>query len=211
MRSLAQWKSNDVDICVWSNVQMNKILSRDVQVREFQREDLADMLNYFFESSAEFLNSIGLRTPQPGAAEKSKVAWEKRLDERAKGAPAIPVLTVLYQGERVGFHTSTHREPGRSLIMHAHFFRKDLRGKGIGTVSYVLAIEKFLTDYGFEEVIFKTPKRNAAPMRIKEKLGLTPVNEEVIDWPELVEPLPVQVFRVTRTELPALKGRVGLK
>lgn len=187
---------------------MDQISNRDVQVREFQREDLVDLRKYFFESSPEFLNSIGLKTPAPGEAENFQKMWEQRLNDREKGGPPIPVLTVFYRGERVGFHTSTHREAGQSLIMHAHFFREDLRGKGIGTISYVLAIEKFLTEYGYKEVIFKTPKQNIAPMKIKEKLGLTPIGEEVIDWPQLLKPLPVKVFRATQAQLPSLKARV---
>jgi hypothetical protein len=59
-------------------------------------------------------------------------------------------------------------------------------------------------------VIFKTPKRNTAPLKIKEKLGLEPIGEEVINWPALIEPLLVKVFRATLTELLLLKARVGL-
>jgi RimJ/RimL family protein N-acetyltransferase len=114
---------------------MSQISIRDVHVREFQREDLADMRRYFFESSPEFLNRIGLKTPQPGEAETFQARWEQRLNEHENGGSPIEVMTVLYRGERVGFHTSTHRQPGQSLVMHAHFFREDLRGKGIGTVS----------------------------------------------------------------------------
>lgn len=189
---------------------MKQISSHDVQVREIRFEDLADMRKYFFESSPEFLNSIGLKTPQPGEAENFQKRWEQQFEERNKNGTPIAVLTVFYRGERVGFHPSTHRETGESLIMHAHFFREDLRGKGIGTISYVLAIEKFLTEYGYKAVVFKTPIQNFAPMKIKEKLGLTPIGEEVIDWPQLLTPLPVKIFRVTRSELPRLKDRVGL-
>jgi hypothetical protein len=112
---------------------MEQISIHDVQVREFRREDLTDMRKYFFESSPEFLNRIGLKTPRPGEGEVFLTKWEERLDDREKGGPPIAVMTVLYLGERVGFHPSTHHDPGRSLIMHAHFFREDLKGKGIGS------------------------------------------------------------------------------
>lgn len=146
---------------------------------------------------------------QPGEVEAMQARWVQIFEERDKGGPPIPTLFVFYRGEPVGFHNSTHREPGQTLIMHAHFFRADLRGKGIGTVSYVLAMEKFLTEYGYQEVIFKTPEQNIAAMKIKEKIGLAPIGEEVIDWPQLVQPLPVKVFRVTRSELPLMKNRMG--
>jgi hypothetical protein len=139
----------------------------EVNVREIQREDVPDLRAYFFDSPPEFLNSIGLRTPRPGDAD-AMIAWlEKRFQQREAGGPPTPILTVIYRGERVGVHTTTHHVPGKSLIMHAHFFRKDLRGKGIGRISYVLALEKFLTEYGYQEVIFKTPIGNVAPMKIK--------------------------------------------
>jgi len=182
----------------------------DIQVREIEVGDLEDMYRYFFESPPEFLRSIGLKPRQPGDDEIFRQRWAEQFAERKSGGQPIPVLTVLFRGERIGFHTTTHREPGKSLIMHAHFFRSDLRGKGIGTVSYVLALDKFLTEYGYKEVIFKTPKRNLAPMKIKEKLGLEPIGEEVIDWPQLIEPLAVKVFRVLESDLPGLKTRVGL-
>ena len=189
---------------------MSQVSSQDIEVRELQREDIPEVLNYFFKSSPEYLNSIGLRIPGPGEAEKFREMMEQRLTERENGAPTIEFFMVSSRGEKVGFHSATHRERGRSLIMHAHFFKEKFRGKGIGTVSYVLAIEKFIIECGYEEVIFKTPIQNTAPMKIKEKLGLQPVGEEVIDWPQLVHPLKVKVFRVTRSDLPKLKARVGL-
>jgi len=120
------------------------------------------------------------------------------------GAP-IPVFTIFYRGERVGFHTSTHHIPNESITMHAHLVRADLRGKGIGLVSYVLAIEKFFQEFKLARVIFKTPVQNLAPMRIKEKLGIKPIAEEIIDWPALVEPLQTKVFHVTPDQVPKLK------
>jgi hypothetical protein len=80
-----------------------------------------------------------------------------------------------------------------------------------GPPAYVLALEKFLTEYGYQEVIFKTPIGNVAPMKIKEVLGLESIGEEVINWDQLVRPLQVKVYRVTPQDLPRLKKRVGLE
>ncbi len=189
---------------------MKQISKQDIQVQEIKREDFIHLHRYFFESPAEYLNSIGLKFPMPGEAEKFQKKWEQLFSDRDKSGLPIPVLTVLYKDRPMGFHPSTHQIPGESLIMHAHFFNSELRGMGIGTVSYVLAIEKFLTFYGYKEVIFKTPKQNAAPIKIKEKLGLVASGEEVIDWPALVRPLQVTVFRVNLSDIAILKSRVGL-
>ncbi len=98
---------------------MGKIKVSDVRVREVQREDLDDYIKYFFESSPEFLNGIGMRKPEKGQAEAFRAWWEERFKERESGGAPIPVLTVFYRGVRIGVHPSTHQEPGRSLIMHA--------------------------------------------------------------------------------------------
>lgn len=179
---------------------------KDVVVRAITEADLPAMVRYFFESSPEYLNGIGMKARTRAEAQE----FERRWLERISSGERYPAFAVNYRDELVGFHTSTHFSPGESLIMHAHFVAPALRGLGIGTISYVKAMEKFFAEFDVRKILFKTPIQNRAPMRIKEKLGLLPVGEEIIDWPVLVRPLPTKVFEVTRAQLPDLRRRAGL-
>jgi len=179
--------------------------SRSIDVRHIQPADLPDLKKYFFESPPEFLRSIGLKPMLPAEAADFDLRWQQRFADRQQNP--IPCLTVFLGDERVGVHSSTHYQAGHSLIMHAHFFRSDRRGQGIGTISYVKALDIFFGEFGLQEILFKTPRQNRAPMRIKEKLGLLPIAEEVIDWPALIAPLETHVFRVTPDQMPELRRR----
>ncbi|RYZ67561.1 MAG: N-acetyltransferase [Proteobacteria bacterium] len=190
---------------------MSRIQSRDVTVREFCREDYQDFYDYFVNSPPLFLNSIGMKAFTPERTKQFDDQWLKRLDAREAGGSPIPVMTVFYRGERIGFHTTTHHEPGKSLMLHAHFFRADLRGVGIGIVSGTLATERFLTEYGYKEVLFHVPKRNLAPIRVMEKSGLECLGETVFDSPVLIEPMPALIYRATIDNLPAAKKAAGLE
>lgn len=187
-----------------------KVSPDDVDVRYFRENDLDDYCNYFFRSPPGFLEGIGLRPEALGSEDSFRQSFLAHLKELNQNGPPSKFLLVLFQGEKVGFHLLTHINGNDSAIMHAHFFRPEYRGLGIGTISYVKAMEVFMRDFGFKEIVFKTPMQNRAPMRIKEKLGLQPLGEEVLDWPSLQPGTRAQLFRVDRQTLKQIKTRLGI-
>lgn len=178
----------------------------DVTVRFFEELDLDDFCDYWFRSPPSFWETRPILLSSFGTEEETRQRMLTRIAENATSRP----LTVLYKGERVGVHGGTHFVENESLIMHAHFFFQKFRGQGIGTISYVKAMEKFLKELNLKKIIFKTPIQTAAPLRIKEKLGLKALREEVLDWPQLRPGTRALVFEVTPADMPFLKNKVGI-
>ena len=181
---------------------------KDVEVRPISAADLDDLIRYFYHSPPGFMESIGIDPAKLDPEPVFRERWTTRIAEKESAGEPMQALIVFYRGERVGLHSSTHYAEGESLVMHAHFFRPDLRGLGIGTISYVKAIEYFLKTLGLKEVLFKTPVQNTGAMKIKEKLGLSPEGEEVLDWPLLRGKLPAKVYRVNEARLAQIKAHL---
>ena len=189
-----------------------KIDPLDVTLRYFDfHKDIDALCDYFYRSPPGFMESMGLNLAFMGDEMEFRKTWLAALEENAKKGERPRTQIVSYKNELVGMHSTTHYLPKESLIMHAHFYYEKFRGLGIGTISYVKAMENLLMDFSLKEILFKTPVQNLAPMKIKEKLGLKPIGEEILDWPILLPGTRAKVFRVDLAELERIKIRLGME
>ena len=183
----------------------------DVRVRRFRPSDVGLFCDYFFRSPPAFLHGLGLLPFPPGEEKRRRARWAETFRLARQGKERIRVLTVLYRGRPVGIHPLTDLVESRSGVMHAHFFRPQDRGRGIGRISYVKAMSRYLREFGLREIRFQSPTHNPAPLRIKEVLGLRPVGTCVYKSPLVRAGLRARVFQVRRAELPAVARRVGVR
>jgi RimJ/RimL family protein N-acetyltransferase len=86
----------------------------------------------------------------------------------------------LYKEKAVGVHLINQIIPNESGVFHAHIWEKELRGQGIATKTYPMACKVFFDSFCFQRIIFKTPINNLGAIRVKEKLGLKILGEEVL-------------------------------
>ncbi len=176
-----------------------------VTVRDLDEADIPAVMDYWFRSPPAFLESMGVdlaRMPQEGPFEES---LRKRIREAAAAdVSKLNTLAILLDGRPVGMHTINPLVEGDHGIFHAHLWSAESRGRGIALRSYPLACRLFLRRFDLMRILFKTPARNTGAIRVKEKLGIRFVGDELVDFGVIRAGTPAKVFELTREEAEAL-------
>jgi RimJ/RimL family protein N-acetyltransferase len=183
----------------------DRISTSDITVADLDTPAVERILSYWYESSAEYLQSIGVAPERLPSRRKMRELLELKV-ERREAAPTI--LVVQLRGEGIGVHELTHVQPGVSAVMHAHIWSAEHRGRGIGVVSYVKAMERFFATHGFERILFETPSANVAANRIKEALGIPPSDSGTLFLPIMTRPVETTRYAVDRASLGAIVERL---
>jgi RimJ/RimL family protein N-acetyltransferase len=180
----------------------SKISINDVEIDVFTKEDVPFFASYWCDTPDEFWKERGIELNSSA----SKEELEKKMTNNILEG-SYRICTIKYSGHRIGVHTLTHMEE-KSAMMHAHFWDSSFHGRGIATISYVKAMEWFMENNELEMICFHTPKKNKAPNRVKEKLGIPILKEVLFKLPMLKYPVPSWYSEVKYENLPRLKKRL---
>lgn len=112
-----------------------------------------------------------------------------------------PVNANLYDGNPIGMHTMNPLIEGDYGVFHAHIWEPSLRRRGVGLHSYPKALKIFMERFKLNRILFKTPTQNVGAIRVKEKLKIRYVGEEVINFGIIKDGTLAKVFEVTREEM----------
>jgi RimJ/RimL family protein N-acetyltransferase len=182
------------------------ILVSDITVSDIEYADVDCILDYWYGSSSEDLrSSLGIDS---GRLPSRRMMREMLAFKISRRDAAPTILTVRVRDVSVGVHELTHIEPGISAVMHAHIWNAEHRGRGIGAVSYVRAMQRFFATHGFQRVIFETPSANVASNRLKKTLGISPHSKGTFFIPTMAEPIETTRYEVERSELPGIVDRI---
>jgi RimJ/RimL family protein N-acetyltransferase len=183
----------------------DRISTSDITVADQDAPAVERILSYWYESPAEYLQSIGVAPERLPSRRKMREMLMLKV-ERREATPTL--LIVQLRGESIGVHDLTHIQPGVSAVMHAHLWSAEHRGRRIGVVSYVKAMERFFATHGFERILFETPTANVAANRIKETLGIPASGTGTLFLPIMTRPVETTRYAVDRSSLGAIVERL---
>lgn len=147
-------------------------MENDIQIsiREVKGVDIRKMLDYFHNSSYEFLEAMG--------ADKSKlplkeVWFEVLMNGFLKPMTQRPFYYLYWvlDGEDVGHSNINPIEFGKSAKMHLHFWKKDSRNQGIGKEFLKQCISEYFDKFQLKTLVCEPFTDNVAPNKILPKLG----------------------------------------
>jgi RimJ/RimL family protein N-acetyltransferase len=181
-------------------------LDQRVIIRDIELSDLPAMANYWHRSPPGFLESMGV-DPRRIRPERELIATvtAKVEENRGRAASKLDTLVITLDGCPVGSHSVGELVEGVSAVMHAHFWDPSCRGQGLGTYTYPRACRIFFERFALKEIVFKTPQANAAAIRIKTKLGIACVGQEVLNYPFMFPNIVANVYRLSRHQLDLLE------
>lgn len=173
-----------------------------ITVRDLEVADLPQVMDYWFRSPPGFLEGMGVDMAKLQSEAEMFANIKNRLDHnRTLAVSKLFALAILSDGVAIGVHTLVPFTEGDSGILHAHLWKTESRGRGIGVQSYPLACRIFIERFSLQRIIFKTPVQNIGAIRMKEKLGIREVGVESVDFGIIKKDTMSRVFELTRAEV----------
>jgi len=173
-----------------------------VSIRDLSEEDIPSVLNYWFHSPPGFIESMGVDLDKmPKESEMEQSIRAKLIENASQPVSKLNVVVIVYNKLPVGFHTINPLTEGESGIFHAHIWDPNYRKRGIALYSYPKACRIFMSRFNLSRILFKTPVQNIGAIRVKEKLGIRYIGEEIIGFGIIKEGTKAKVFELTRDEI----------
>lgn len=173
-----------------------------VTITDITEQEVPTIMNYWFHSPPGFVEGMGVDfSRMPTEDQMRQMLLEKIRNDRDLPKTKMGVVIVRYEGKSVGMHTLFPIVEGDHAVFHAHNWTPELRGKGIGMISYPLACRKFIERFDLKRFVFKTPLQNTAAIRVKEKLGIRVTGEETVDFGIIKAGTRAKTFEWTREEV----------
>lgn len=179
-----------------------KVNSTSISVRDFQEGDIPFVLNYWFHSPEGFVESMGANPQKMGSEDQmEKGLRNKVLQNRNIKTSKLNALTITHNGKPIGVHVINPLVENDHGIFHAHIWEPTMRRKGVGVYSYPQALKVFMDRFNLKKIVFKTPVQNTGALRVKEKLGIRCIGEEVIGFGIIKDGTVAKVFELRREEI----------
>jgi RimJ/RimL family protein N-acetyltransferase len=170
-----------------------------VSLRDLARTDIPQILSYWYESPAEYIEAMGVDlTKLSPRADFERALTNKCIESETAAKSNINALVIEYMGKAIGFHTINPVKPCDSGVFHAHIWNSEMRGRGLGMQTYPKACRTFFERFDLQRILFKTPIQNVGAIRIKEKLGIPCIGEEIIEFGVYKTGTRSKVFELTR-------------
>jgi RimJ/RimL family protein N-acetyltransferase len=180
---------------------MMKAITSSVSVRDISENEIPSIIDYWFHSPVGFLESMGVDPlKMPREVEMRASLYDKITANLQLGESKINAMAILFNGKAIGFHTLNPIVEGDYAIFHAHIWDASARGLGIATQSYPKACQTFIERFNLNRILFKTPAQNKAAIKVKEKLGIRCIGEEIVGFGIIKEGTLAKVFELTKFE-----------
>ncbi len=149
-----------------------------MKVRELEPEDIPLLSQYWFESDAAFLHSLGVDVLKlPGREQFSQMLAEQLrtpLETRRSFC-----LIWLEDEQPVGHSNTNPTYFGEEAYMHLHLWKNGLRRQGLGTAFVQLSISVYFEKLKLKRLISEPYALNAAPNKTLEKAGFILMKEYI--------------------------------
>jgi len=140
------------------------------EVREIQISDVKLIVNYFHNSTPDFL--IGMGADPKKLPEKEK--WKNLLlEEINKSLKDKNFYYIIWTIDKVPIgHSNINKiEFGKSAFMHLHLWNNDNRQKGAGQFFIKKTIPYYFDNFELDELLCEPYAKNPAANRILKKIG----------------------------------------
>ena len=169
----------------------------DVQLRDLQLEDISSIMDYWYRSPLVEIEAMGVDRSKMIPEEEFRNYFVEKVESNCqKPDSQMTHLIVEVNGHPIGYHSLSPCAVNEEGTFHSHFWDKNYIGIGVGSISYKKACDIYLERFNLKKIIFKTPIKNIAATRIKEKLNIKKVGEGVLDGSVYFEDTYVNIFEI---------------
>ena len=176
--------------------------SDQILVRDLCNDDVPKILDYWFHSPPGFIESLGVDTSKMPTEEEMEKALHRKIHEnQLLEFSKLNALAIVYKNQAIGFHSINPITEGEFGIFHAHIWSPEMRRRSVGLHSYPKACKVFMKRFNLQKILFKTPVQNIGAIRVKEKLGIRCIGEEIIGFGIIKDGTIAKVFEWNESEI----------
>jgi RimJ/RimL family protein N-acetyltransferase len=154
-----------------------------ISVREFKKEDIELIIDYFINSNTEYLKGMGaIKSKFP-----TRKKWlEKLYQEIVKSNTEKEFYYVIWEIDNVpvGHSNINNITFGKQATMHLHLWQSNKRKKGLGVEFIKQTIPFYFKYFELEKLICEPYAQNITPNKVLEKNGFEFINkyETIPGW-----------------------------
>ena len=176
-------------------------------LRDLSKNDVDTVVRYWFTSSDEFLDFMGVDRERLGTMEDTSRRFLRAIRTGDPNQNTF-ALAITLDGEQVGYTLLNRYSPEKNYS-HWHITVPALRGSGISTALYPHRIKAYFNLVPIERLIHQTRTRNIAVNRMLDKY--VPVSEtRYIEQPDgVARPGEFHLRYVFRQDVPKLFVRAA--
>jgi RimJ/RimL family protein N-acetyltransferase len=136
-------------------------------LRDITFEDVDPIARYWFTSSDEFLDFMGIDRERLGTIEDTRKRFQRAIRTDGSDQQSF-ALAITLDNEFIGY-TLLNRYAPEENYSHWHITNPDLRGAGISSALYPHRIKTYFDLVPIERLIHQTRTRNIAVNRMLDK------------------------------------------
>lgn len=141
-----------------------------INVREMEKTDINQFVDYWFKSDVDFLLSMGVDLSKLPSRQEMTKGMVQHIDKPIKEKLSYYLVWEL-NGSAIG-HTNVNQiEIGIQAYMHLHIWNKGVRRKGLGFALARMSIPIFFEKLQLKQLFCEPYIKNEAPHRALKKLG----------------------------------------
>jgi RimJ/RimL family protein N-acetyltransferase len=162
----------------------------NLSVRETEEKDIKSIVDYFLNSSDEFLLGLGVdKAKLPGRDEWLKMlsaGINKKIHDRE-----FYFIIWLLNNEPAGHSNINKIIYGEEAYMHLHLWQSGSREKGLGSKFLKLCIPQYFEKFKLKNLFCEPYAENTAPNKTLEKLGFEFIKqyETIPGWINFRQPV----------------------
>jgi len=141
-----------------------------LDVRELTEKDIEYFINYWLDSSSEFLTGMGVDVQKKPNRQQLFDLVSTQIGNPMENRKSY-FLTWLINGKPVGCSNVNQIVFGKKAFMHLHLYHSDNRQKGIGTVFVIKSLPYYFENLNLKKLYCEPYSLNQAPNKTLEKIG----------------------------------------
>jgi RimJ/RimL family protein N-acetyltransferase len=170
-----------------------------LSVREIAEQDIAAISDYWLNSDAAFMKSMGVDMDKMPTREEWRNMLTEQLSKSYENKKSYCIIWEI-NGTAIGHSNINKIIFGEEAYMHLHIWYPEERRKGLGTNFIKMTVPWFFEKYKLKNLYCEPYALNAAPNEILKKAGFEFVKEYITTpgWINFEQPVKLWVMTYER-------------
>lgn len=141
-----------------------------LSVRELCKEDIPNILNYWFNKKDTELSLIGIDKVKMGTRESWLEMLENILNTPIENAHSWYLIWQV-DDKAIGYSTLRNISQNNLADIHLHIWESGVRRKGYGAKLFAMSVVEFYKLFNFKLMLCEPHAQNPAPNKTLSKIG----------------------------------------